>query len=125
MAAENPNRGLQSTFREKPMELLVLGLSRTGTSCEPYRIFPQLYTVCSFKFSAIRQALKDLGHERVYHTFSVYFDEPDHGDIWVEAFKGKFEGGKPFRGNDWERLLGKYTARKSHLRCTIDLPPAN
>ncbi|KAE9372077.1 hypothetical protein N431DRAFT_235895 [Stipitochalara longipes BDJ] len=71
------------------MEVLVLGLSRTGTS-------------------STRQALKDLGHKKVYHTFSIIFDEPDHGDIWVEAFKAKSEDGPEF--NDWDRLLGTYTA---------------
>lgn len=70
---------------------------------------------------ATRQALKDLGHERVYHTYSIIFDEPDHGDIWVEAFKAKFENGSPFKGQDWDRLLGKYTVQISHLNEGIDL----
>jgi hypothetical protein len=42
---------------------------------------------------AIRQVLKDLGHEKIYHTYPALFDEPDHCDIWVKAFKAKFEGG--------------------------------
>jgi hypothetical protein len=39
----------------------------------------------------------------VYHTYSVIFDEPEHGDIWIEAFKAKFEGGLLFQ--DWNVCL--------------------
>lgn len=53
--------------------------------------------------------MKDLEHEKVFHTFSIILDEPDHGDIWMEASQAKLEGGSLF--NDWDRLLGKYTVR--------------
>jgi len=54
-------------------------------------------------------------------TYSIIFDEPDHGNIRAEAFKAKFENGSQFEGQGWDRLLGKYTVQIFHLNENIDL----
>ena len=73
--------------RTTPVKVIVCGLSRTGTS-------------------SIRAALKQLGYNDVYHYFSVLAENPRDSDLWIEAFKGKFQGAKPFSRADWDRLLG-------------------
>ena len=66
---------------------MILGLSRTGTI-------------------SIRHALFELGYFDVYHGASPYNENPRDAEMWVEALKGKYEGGKPFERKDWDQLLG-------------------
>lgn len=73
--------------RTVPVKIIVCGLSRTGTS-------------------SIRAALKQLGYNDVYHYFSVLAENPRDSDMWVDAFKAKFEGGEIFDRKDWDQLLG-------------------
>lgn len=56
---------------------------------------------------AIRAALKSLGYDDVYHYFSVLAENPRDSDMWVDAFRGKFEPGhRRFEKKDWDQLLG-------------------
>ncbi|EON69538.1 hypothetical protein W97_08798 [Coniosporium apollinis CBS 100218] len=77
--------------RMVPMELLVLGMPRTGTSS----------TVA---------ALRILGYDDVYHMTSCIENPPD-SDIWQEAIAAKWHGkGKPFGREEFDQVLGNCMA---------------
>lgn len=83
--------------RVVPMEVLGLGLSRTGTS-------------------SLRQALIDLGYDDCYHFATPLIENPPDAEMWSEAMEAKFEGrGKEFRKMEWDALLG-------HCRAITDTP---
>ncbi|PVH70655.1 hypothetical protein DL98DRAFT_472433 [Cadophora sp. DSE1049] len=76
------------------MEVLVLGLCRTGTMC--------------------KIALEKLGYENVYH-FSSVFEHEAHPDLWIAALKEKYElkgekSRKQFTREYWDGILGGYNA---------------
>ena len=79
--------------RTKPMRVLCLGLSRTGTM-------------------SLFNALKELGYTP-YHM-AVAMDSPKSSlGLWTEALQAKFEGkGKPYTREDWDQLLGHCMARR-------------
>lgn len=73
------------------MEVLVLGLCRTGTM-------------------SIKGALEQLGYQGIYHASAV-FSTPGHADLWTAALKAKYEGnGTEFTRADFDRLLRNYSA---------------
>ncbi|KAK0115675.1 hypothetical protein ONS95_000057 [Cadophora gregata] len=81
--------------RTVPMEVLVLGLCRTGTM-------------------SMRIALEKLGYENVYH-FSSVFEHETHPELWISALKAKYEQkGKEstnqFSKEYWDDILGEYSA---------------
>ncbi|KAJ0120149.1 hypothetical protein J7T55_001004 [Diaporthe amygdali] len=79
--------------RIMPMEVLSLGLSRTGTT-------------------SLRQALMILGHSEVYHGFRQ-FNNVSECAFWVEGFKAKYDpasGRKPFGREEFDQLLGHCSA---------------
>ncbi|PYH89013.1 hypothetical protein BO71DRAFT_435204 [Aspergillus ellipticus CBS 707.79] len=85
--------------RVVPLEVLALGLSRTGTS-------------------SLRQALLDLGYDDCYHFAACLSENPPDCRMWIEALEAKFEGqGDPFTRADWDQLLG-------HCRAVTDIPCA-
>ncbi|KAK0838154.1 hypothetical protein LTS02_017829 [Friedmanniomyces endolithicus] len=67
--------------RSVPMEVLSLGLARTGTL-------------------SMQEALKILGHVNTYHYSSIFANVQD-ADMWNEALRAKYKGrGKPFGRRD-------------------------
>ncbi|KAH7336626.1 hypothetical protein BKA65DRAFT_402987 [Rhexocercosporidium sp. MPI-PUGE-AT-0058] len=81
--------------RTTPMEVLVLGLCRTGTM-------------------SMRIALEKLGYKNVYH-FSSVFEHQSHPDLWIAALKAKYEqkGGLCPGGvtrDYWDNIIGEYNA---------------
>lgn len=82
--------------RSVPLEVLVLGQSRTGTT-------------------SIRAALYGLGYNDVYHYSSVIRENPRDSEMWLEAYKAKFEGvGKPYGREEFDKLLGHCQAVTDH-----------
>jgi hypothetical protein len=77
------------------MKILILGLSRTGTS-------------------SLRQALFDLGISDVYHFTSVVSENPRDADLWVRALEAKLQGKGSWTFDDWEALLGHCMAVSDH-----------
>lgn len=83
--------------RVVPLEVMVFGCSRTGTS-------------------SIREALKQLGYNDVYHAKCIYDENPRDADMWVDAIKAKYDHeGKPFERAEWDKLLG-------HCMAVSDIP---
>ncbi|KAG4433270.1 hypothetical protein IFR05_011240 [Cadophora sp. M221] len=81
--------------RTSPMEVLVLGLCRTGTM-------------------SMRIALEKLGYQNVYH-FSSVFEHQSHPDLWIAALKGKYEQEGETLSNQltrehFDNILGGYNA---------------
>lgn len=55
----------------------------------------------------MRQALIDMGYSDCYHMASATQENPRDAEMWIDAFRAKFEGkGKPFTREDWDQLLG-------------------
>ncbi len=79
------------TERSKPMRLLILGISRTGTS-----------SLCI--------ALNKFG----YKTFHMHecLARPNHFfPLWTEAIRAKYNGeGSPYGKAEFDKLLGEYDA---------------
>lgn len=76
--------------RVVPMEVLVLGVSRTGTS-------------------STREALKILGFRDVY-DYDYMTWHWGHAELWSKAIRAKWEGGPPMTRDDWDTLLGRCRA---------------
>ena len=108
--------------RVVPMEVLSLGMSRTGTACKvslPHplpkdrvRLIAKLTTI-----KAIKAALKILGYNDCYHFFNIYTNVADC-DMWLEAFKAKYKnpsGKLKFERKEWDALLG-------HCMAVTDCP---
>ncbi|KAH7403071.1 hypothetical protein BKA64DRAFT_440572 [Cadophora sp. MPI-SDFR-AT-0126] len=88
------------------MEVLVLGLCRTGTM-------------------SMRIALEKLGYENVYH-FSSVFEHETHPDLWIAALEEKYksQGEKStiqFTKEYWDEILGGYNA-VTDIPCAIFAP---
>jgi hypothetical protein len=84
--------------RVRPMEVLCLGLERTGTL-------------------SLRAALYHLGYFDVYHASSALMENPLDCDMWVEAVDATFNGKGTFPREDWDHLLG-------HCMAVTDQPAA-
>jgi len=76
--------------RDRPMEILALGVSRSGTD-------------------SLKQALEELGYKHTYHGWDAMLF-PEHNAFWREAMKAKFEGGKKLTRDDWDRIFGNCMA---------------
>ncbi|KAF7352155.1 hypothetical protein MVEN_01178700 [Mycena venus] len=82
--------------RTVPMQVLVLGFPRTGTS-------------------SMRIALEKLGYNETNHGFTVS-ESPLEMEMWTEAINAKFFGkGKPYGRAEWDQLLG-------HCMAVTDMP---
>ena len=82
--------------RTVPMEVLVLGVSRTATA-------------------SLRAALLQLGYKSVYHMTEV-LRSPRDVELWEQALRHKFKGeGQPLARAEWDMLLGQFQA-------TMDMP---
>ncbi|KAH9221940.1 hypothetical protein DL95DRAFT_402803 [Leptodontidium sp. 2 PMI_412] len=75
--------------RDRPMEVLALGVARSGTD--------------SLTIATLKQALELLGYEKVYHSFDL-LAAPEQLSFWREATKAKFKGGTKFTREDWYLL---------------------
>lgn len=69
------------------MEVLALGLGRTGTA-------------------SLRVALKELGYNDTYHMMNASVENPPDCLCWMGAFAAKFEGKGNFGRKEWDALLG-------------------
>jgi len=76
--------------RDRPMEILALGVSRSGTD-------------------SLKQALEELGYDHTYHGWDTMLS-PEHLVFWRDAMKAKFQGRKKFTRQDWDRILGNCMA---------------
>ncbi|KAJ7606872.1 hypothetical protein FB45DRAFT_949369 [Roridomyces roridus] len=76
--------------RVVPMEVLSLGMSRTGTA-------------------SIKAALEILGYNDCYHGSSICANAQDV-EMWMEAYAAKFEGRGTFGRAEWDKLLGHCVA---------------
>ncbi|KIX01193.1 uncharacterized protein Z518_08918 [Rhinocladiella mackenziei CBS 650.93] len=78
--------------RVVPMQVLVLGLGRTGTE-------------------SIRKALVHLGYDGTYHGYTAAVESPLDCVLWLEALAGKFDKTREqYDIDDWDNLLGNYQA---------------
>lgn len=95
--------------RVVPMQVLSLGMSRTGTACAsfppPFNSHPLIMTP-----KAMKAALHILGYNDVYHGTDVYSNIRDC-DMWTPALRAKYFGvGKPFGRAQFDQLLGHCAA---------------
>lgn len=80
------------SVRTRPMRLLCLGMSRTGTL-------------------STREGLKKLGFKAYHMAVILHRKTAWQCAIWEEALQAKLEGnGKPFTRRDFDVLLGDYDA---------------
>jgi hypothetical protein len=89
----NPDANIdrRGSKRVVPMQVLSLGLPRTGTL-------------------SMREAYSILGYEQPYHFASAVQNCKD-ADMWNEALRAKFYGvGKPFGRAEFDQLLGESAA---------------
>lgn len=94
--------------RVVPMEVLSLGMPRTGTACKTSPTDLEcsaLLTLCL----AMQLALGILGYP-CYHGLTLIANVRDT-EMWDKALDAKFFGkGEPFTRADWDQLLGNYSA---------------
>lgn len=76
-----------SIVRDRPMQVLALGLSRCGTE-------------------SLKLALEDLGYKGVYHGYETKGDECM---VWTRLWDAKVAGLK-IGVDDFDRLIGNYEA---------------
>ncbi|GKZ70612.1 hypothetical protein AnigIFM50267_006266 [Aspergillus niger] len=85
--------------REVPMQVLALGLCRTGTD-------------------SLRQALRALGYNDTYHGYAAVLENPRDCEMWHAALSAKYEGkGRPFGREEFDQILG-------HCQAVSDFPAA-
>jgi hypothetical protein len=64
-------------------------------------------TLADFGFLAMKDALKILGYDGVYHMESIIRNPPD-ANMWKRAVNAKYYGkGKPLTREEWDQLLGQ------------------
>ena len=71
---------------------------------------------------AMREALRELGYRDAYHYSSCALENPRDCEMWVDAFRAKYEGQGEFEKEQWDQLLGHCMVRVSHLLGPIDPP---
>ncbi|KAL8847471.1 MAG: hypothetical protein Q9221_007497 [Calogaya cf. arnoldii] len=94
--------------RVRPMEVLSLGMARTGTACE-YQLSRSPVVLFADEPSAMQLALNILGFP-CYHGITLITNISDT-EMWNSALDAKFFGkGEQFKRDDWDALLGNYGA---------------
>lgn len=90
------------------LQVLSLGMSRTGTACKSNSA---QYLHSSLKvLSAMKEALRILGHDRVHHAYELY-NHPDQCRQWLAAWDAKANGlGETLDRHYWDNFLAGYTA---------------
>ena len=94
------------------MEILVLGLPRTGTQCTSRKAAVPFANTCLITSPLPRLALADaldvLGYKNIYHMREV--GKNQHQTKWIEALEAKFEGkGKQFGREEFDSFLSGYS----------------
>lgn len=77
----------RACHRVVPMKVLALGCGRTGTN-----------SLC--------HALKLLGLRDTYHMSNCSGKHPRDCDMWIDAFRAKYDGVGTFGRPEWDMLLG-------------------
>jgi hypothetical protein len=98
-----------SNQRTHPLEIMCLGLSRTGTTCEYLcgRILRYQKSKLTGIFKiAMLEALSILGFGTSYNTREAL--KRSHMDFLSEGFRRKYEGGPQFGLEQFESLWGDY-----------------
>jgi len=66
--------------------------------------------------TAMRRALIQLGYIETYHGFNPAFESPRDCEMWLDAFRAKYDRqGKPFGRAEFDKLLG-------HCQAVTDMP---
>ncbi|KAH8886631.1 hypothetical protein GQ53DRAFT_875300, partial [Thozetella sp. PMI_491] len=81
----------QSQGQPGPLEVIVVGLGRTGTS-------------------SLQQALVQLGYPKVYHTRTIPTERPEDAFKWIEFLNQKFRDKTSIPRSRWDNVLGDYNA---------------
>lgn len=63
--------------RTKPMEVLCVGMPRTGTE-------------------SLQHALLRLGYDHTYHGWDIIYEQPNYAQQWVRLCRKKYEIALPF-----------------------------
>ena len=84
-------------IRTVPMQVLALGMSRTGTA-------------------SMRKALQELGFNHTYHGFDT-IEHPEDLLLWEKAADAKFSGKGTWGREEFDQLLG-------HCAAVTDMPCA-
>ncbi|KAJ7435444.1 hypothetical protein B0H11DRAFT_2113750 [Mycena galericulata] len=95
MFVRDANIDRHACRRVVPMEVLSLGMSRTGTA-------------------SMKAALEILGYKDCYHFCNVFTNIRDC-DMWMEAFAAKYQGKGKFGRAEFDKLLG-------HCMAVTDAP---
>ncbi|KAK4493865.1 hypothetical protein PRZ48_015050 [Zasmidium cellare] len=82
-------------IRQKDLQVLALGLSRTGTE-------------------SLKRALETLGYHHVYHGFD-FLKQPNQVLQWVPLLERKIDGKRNFTASDFDAVTG-------HCEAVSDLP---
>lgn len=91
----------RNATRIVPMDLLCLGLSRTGTQ-------------------SLREALFRLGYLDVYHQTSLNQNDPVDAEMWLEAYRARFEDTAiDWTDEDWRTF---FDAILGHCMAISDVP---
>lgn len=99
MLNSDANIDRRGSKRVVPMQVLSLGLPRTGTL-------------------SMREAYSILGYDQPYHFASVVENCRD-ADMWNEALRAKFRGsGKPYGRAEFDQLLG-HSAAVTDTPCCV------
>lgn len=107
--------------RDRPMEVLALGVARSGTDCKALKAVcyrnMNLFSFdnCNIETSiGITRVRKSVSGNVISSTSSAYLEPsyhsfdllvaPEQLSFWREATKAKFEGGTKFTREDWYLL---------------------
>ena len=65
----------------------------------------------------MQRALEILGFGPCYHMRTCMNEFPRDNEMWMEAFRAKYDGIGDFGRTEWDQLLGQYSVSsgKSHL----------
>lgn len=86
---------------DHPMQVLALGLPRTGTD-------------------SLRQALSILGYDHVYHGFDIVLSPPDC-QSWSDLFARKQKSSRKLTAEDFDPILGHCQALTDQPTCLFAL----
>lgn len=118
MSADQTYIDRRGAARTRPMEVLALGVGRTGLAIS----FLLIDAAKRSGTDSIRVALKMLGYDDCYHGYSCLHENPPDNELWLEAADAKFRGkGKPYTKEQWDSLLGD-CAGVSDLPCVAFAP---
>ncbi|KAG6353260.1 hypothetical protein INS49_007559 [Diaporthe citri] len=81
--------------RHKPMEVLCVGMPRSGTE-------------------SLQHALLTLGYDHTYHGWDIIYEQPNYAQQWVKLCRkkwfGPLDGNNDFTAADFDPLIGHSVA---------------